>query len=297
MKKTYYEWIEKNCSRLDKQTVIVTGGDGTIGRNICDYLGRLGANIIIASHDINECEKVKNNLLEKYPNNLIEAKYIDLSKNETIYAFIETVKKYNPKYLINNAGVFHLPKIINDDGNELTFSINYLGAFILIEGLKDLIKNNDGKIVNVGSISMTWYRNLDLSDLQYLNGTKKTKRYARTKAMLALNTLRLKKEGYPIDIAHPGGSITSLFDAKRGGFTKAFNKTIVPLARHLLPMPNKVALSIIYTLTHELEYGFWCGPKGAFKIYGYPGVYKLTKHLLDEKIQDYLYKQTITLLK
>lgn len=295
--KIYDKWVNKNCPRLDNKIVVVTGADGSIGYYICYYLLVLGAKIVMVVKDMNQGNACKDKLLQKFPKASISIEYIDLFDLDSIYAVLPKLNKYNPDYLINNAGVYHLPIKHNKEGLERTFCVNFYGPHLLTEGLIETISKNGGKIVSQCSVSVRWIRSFDFDDLNLDKTKNLTQKYGKTKVMMMLDSMRLKRKGVNIDLSHPGASATSLFASKRGGFTKAFNALIVPLMKFIFISPSKASLPTIYTLTHTLKYGEWVGPRGMFNIWGYPGVQKVNSKFLDNRGQDLLNEKVEQLIK
>jgi len=294
--KIYTKWVKAHCGTLENKTIVVTGGDGSIGYYICYYALFLGAKVIIASLDTNKCEIVKKDLLKVFPKASIEVKYIDLNKLDMIKPFVDTIAQYKPYILVNNAGVYHLPKQQNEYNIERTFAINYIGTSLLTQYMLPILKKNGGKVVYQSSISVKWFKKFELDDVFSNKEPKLTRCYGKSKKEVLMDALRLKREGYVIDFAHPGASATGLFDFKRGGFTKAFNKLIVPLMKLVFNSPSKASLGVVYALTHDLQYDEWAGPVHLFNFIGYPKVCKIPKACLDEKVQNELLIKTNSLL-
>jgi len=294
--KIYSKWVKKECGSLKGKNVVITGADGSIGYYISYYTLLLGANVIMAILNISKGEQAKKELLKVFPKANITIKYVDLNKLDTIRPFVKTLQEYKPDILVNNSGVYHLPREMNDYKIERTFSINYFGTSLLTQLMLPLLKERNGKIVYQTSISTTWFKKLDLNDLFGLKIKKETKYYSLTKKLALLNGLRLKRAGENVDFAHPGASPTGLFDYKRGGFSRAFTKYVVPLMRPLFNSPSKASLSAIYAMTHDLKYDEWVGPIIFFHLNGYPHVSKISKTNLDSEMQNELLIKTNALV-
>lgn len=120
---------QSSDNRLDKKTIIVTGGTSGIGEKTVQNLTiKHGAKVIIPSRDLKKCEESKvahlnqykkwveePNSFEKYfqsqgdpkklsnPENLIECRYCDLKSFKSVKEFADSIEKVDA--LINNAGV------------------------------------------------------------------------------------------------------------------------------------------------------------------------------------------------
>jgi len=48
----YKKWLDKNTTRLDGKTIGITGSTGGLGKEICLFLGYLGANLVLINRNI-----------------------------------------------------------------------------------------------------------------------------------------------------------------------------------------------------------------------------------------------------
>src|SRR5574344_912198 len=151
--KIYDKWVKKTCSNLNNKTVVITGADGSIGYYISYYSLLLGASIVMVSVNMEKSEKCRSDLLKVFPKAKITCKYIDLNNLGTSEPLVKTFKDYHPDILVNNSGVYHLPKLINDYNLERTFCINYFGTSLLTQLMLPLLKERNGKVVFQTSIS------------------------------------------------------------------------------------------------------------------------------------------------
>ncbi len=289
--KLYKKWIDKNVKRLDGDLAIVTGADGSIGYFITYYLIYLGAKVVMAVRDINKANNLKDKILEQIPNGVIYVEHLDLFNINSIKEAVPILEKYNPKYLINNAGVYHLPVMKNKEGIERTFCINFYGQYLATKELIPVIKKNEGKIINQCSISTTWakVKKLNFNDLNFDNEKNLTQKYAKTKIAMILATLKAKEAGIDMVLVHPGASATSLFSSSRGGFSKHFDRIIMPLMKLIFISPSKASLSTLFALNHDTKFDEWIGPRGLFHIWGYPKVSKIKKEFLsNDLIEEFL---------
>ncbi len=289
----YLKWIDKNCNKLNDEIVVITGGYGTIGFNITYYLVYLGAKIVMLARDFKKANICKERILKDFPNAKIDILYVDLFDIESIDKILPTLIKYKIKYFISNAGIYHLPKLKNKYGLERTLTVNFYAVYKLINGLKETIARNNGKIILQSSISINFvnFKKIDFDDLNFDNTKNLTLKYAKTKALLTIYGLYLKRKGVNIEIVQPGVVATGLFSASRGGFSKLFINTIVPLMKVLFISPSKGALPCLFALNKNSKYGYWFGPRGFLKIYGYPNVQKINKKNLNAEFQDILVKK------
>ena len=135
----------------DKKTV-VTGATGGIGNSIIEKFHTNGAKILGTGTNEQKLEMLKKNfqgiLLEKF----------DISKHEEIEKFVDSVCDQLggcPEILINNAGITkdNLSLRMSPIEWKQVIDINLTSTFLLCKFfLKKMIKNKNGKIINITSI-------------------------------------------------------------------------------------------------------------------------------------------------
>ena len=141
------------------KTAIITGGAGGIGFGIAQRLAADGFNIAI--FDIKEESDVSEKLagLEAAGSDTMYFRG-DIAKVEACRAFVEKViEKYRKiDVLVNNSGV--APKVRADmldtteESMDYVFGVNIKGAFFMTQAVaRRMIKENDGIIVNISSVS------------------------------------------------------------------------------------------------------------------------------------------------
>ena len=153
---------------------LVTGASSGIGRDMARYLFGLGYNLIITARNIDELNKLKNELL-KHENELNEEKSAkieksnevtksrkiivikeDLSKKENCIDLYEKTKQIDLNLLVNNAGFGVFGNFTETDlEKEINLiNTNITAVHILTKlYLKDMCKKNKGIILNVASIA------------------------------------------------------------------------------------------------------------------------------------------------
>ena len=285
--KNYTKWIDKHCSSLKDKNIFVLGATGSLGEETCSYLSYLNGNVYIVVRSENKGLKLIQELKNKYPSNNYYLKLLDLSSIDSVYSFVEDIKNIHIDYFISCAGVYHLERVRTKDNMEIHFATNYYNQVKLIELLKDKIKEDKGKIIVLGSISYRFGK-IDFSDIEALKVKNQTVMYGKTKRLFIIHLLSLIRKGYPITIVHPGVSATGLFSPKKGKFSAFFGKLIFPLMKVIFMHPKKSALNLMYALNHEVEYSYQVGPRGLFRIWGYPIKYKFHKSVLKIDTQEKL---------
>lgn len=136
------------------KTILITGATRGIGAQIAKDLLKLGANLILTGTNENQIENLNQEMIFKKN----KAKYFVLNpiQKNTVKSFLEIMKNYNNiDCIVNNAGINRL-NYINEtkikDFNEL-IDVNLKLPFEIIRNISNkMIKNNYGRIVNIGSI-------------------------------------------------------------------------------------------------------------------------------------------------
>ena len=137
---------------LKNQNIILTGATGVLGGSILAKLNQANANIIATGTNQTKLDILKN----KFEN--IKIKKFDISNHSSIEEFIEECNiifdnKIN--ILINNAGITldNLTIRMKDEEWNRVINLNLTSSFFLSKyTIKKMLKNKDGKIINITSI-------------------------------------------------------------------------------------------------------------------------------------------------
>jgi NAD(P)-dependent dehydrogenase (short-subunit alcohol dehydrogenase family) len=116
---------------FDGKTVLITGANSGLGFGMAVEAARRGARVIMAGRSgmPEKGEEVK----KRSGSDRVEMRYLDLSKIETIHAFVDALRKdgIKPDVTILNAGVALPFARKTDSGIEEMFLVNYLSNVIL----------------------------------------------------------------------------------------------------------------------------------------------------------------------
>ena len=137
---------------LKNQNIILTGATGVLGGSILAKLNQANANIIATGTNQTKLDILKN----KFKN--IKIKKFDVSNHSSIEEFINECNiifdnKIN--ILINNAGITldNLTIRMKDEEWNRVINLNLTSSFFLSKyTIKKMLKNKDGKIINITSI-------------------------------------------------------------------------------------------------------------------------------------------------
>lgn len=135
-------WVPEN------ELVLLTGGNGGIGRQIMEDLSEKGVRVVILDIQRPTAKLPKNVIF--YETDITSA--ASLSERAT---FIRDTHG-DPTIIVNNAGVFHHGSILEKSEFELrqTFDVNTISHFLIMkEFLPALIRRNKGHVITMASIA------------------------------------------------------------------------------------------------------------------------------------------------
>ena len=127
--------------------VLITGGEGGLGKSICGKFLQLGAKVIVTT--------TKKELVNKKTSKKIYM-HLNYNNKNSVQNFLNNLRKIKKiDILINNAGINQLSYIneIDEKYLEEIYGVNLKGPIIMTKQIsKIMIKNRSGKIVNISSI-------------------------------------------------------------------------------------------------------------------------------------------------
>jgi len=228
---------------------IVTGANGTIGKEIVKGLCKSGHGIVLACRRREAGEKTieqigKETNLSKDNMKVME---VDLSSQESIRKFVSDFKSTHENLhgLIQTASIVSPTKQLSADKVELTFATNVMPYFLLMELLSDILKKTGpSRIVNVSS---NYAGHMDLSDLQFdkrqYNHDSAYRQSKQAERMLSwVYAEKLKDTPVTVNACHPGVTTSPLLNAimSGGGADSPEKAAVVPLFCALNPDLEKV---------------------------------------------------------
>lgn len=185
---------------------LVTGASSGIGYSIARYLSRIGYDLIVVARR-RDC---LNNLMNECSTD-VKIIDMDLSIISNMYKLHEMTENENIDILVNNAGVGLYGEFydINTSKEISMLNLNVIATDVLTKlFLKDMVKRNSGKILNVSSI------------LGFMPGPLMSSYYASkayiTSMSRAINTeLKMKKINVSISTLC-AGSVDTNFNSDLG---------------------------------------------------------------------------------
>lgn len=280
-------WTASDIPNLTGKRAIVTGSTAGLGVVIVTELAAHGAAVTLAARNPAKAEEVRKRILAEHPTATIDVAVVDVASLKSVRAFATSWLATNKKLdiLVNNAGVMAVPKReVTDDGFELQFGTNHLGAFALTMLLMPAIRKTPGaRVVAVASNAHRAGR-IDFDDLMREKKYSAWSAYGQSKLANLLFTSELQRRFVLAKVdaiavaGHPGWAATDLVASgpmkDRGALAKAVGR----LGNRVGAQPAwQGALPILYAATAADVVGNdYFGPDGRGELKGYPALAQRT---------------------
>ncbi|MER5783258.1 SDR family NAD(P)-dependent oxidoreductase [Streptomyces mobaraensis] len=194
------------------RTVLVTGATSGIGWETARLLAGRGDTVILHAPDRATGDAAVTRLAAAGANRLrLRLLVADFSRLDEVRAMAARVADEHPALdvLVNNAAVAAPERrTVTDDGNELSFQVNFLAAYLLTHELRGPLSARPGsRVVNVSS---SMHRTASIA----WNDPQRAKRYSRLAAyaqsQLALTIFAREQAPWTSVSVHPGVCDTAL---------------------------------------------------------------------------------------
>ncbi|MGH3674956.1 MAG: SDR family NAD(P)-dependent oxidoreductase [Mycobacterium sp.] len=249
--------------------IIVTGGNGGVGKATATALAAAGHSVLITGRDVPKAEQAAAEMVGD-----VEVAHLDLGVLASVRKFADSVDTVD--VLVNNAGVLGLPLTRTADGFEAHMGTNYLGHFALTCLLGDRIKD---RVVSVTSMNYQFSR-LCLDDLNWHNREySKWAAYGQSKLAVMLFTNELARRGVRAIAADPGGADSDIARYSTGYLGWTYRQRWL---RNFPQSAKTAARSSVLAATTDLPSGTYLAPR--FKQFGKPRVTKPVKKARDPEM-------------
>lgn len=229
------------------ETIIVTGGAGGIGSDLCKGLAADGLKVVVADYNEEAAEKIAAEI--RSAGGDATASRVDVGDRQSVAAMVQqTLNKYGRlDYLFNGAGVMtRIPVVeLADEEWDRVLRINLKGTFLCSQAAAaHMIPKKRGRIISIASG-------------RGVAGQARAAHYAASKAGVIAFTKSLAMELAPYDITVncicPGATDTPM--ARAGSSAEDFKKreAVPPLMDGLTKKEEIVGL-IRYLLSDATRY-------------------------------------------
>lgn len=211
---------------MTSPTILITGATDGIGKQTALDLAERGARILLHGRDpargqaaVDEIRAALGPAGSHAALEYFNADFASLAQVRRLAADVQA-RHGRLDGLIANAGVFMQEHRLSDDGFEMTFAVNHLAHFLLINLLLDLLKRSAPARIIVVASTVHYNGRLALDDLNAERRFDGYAAYAGSKLANVLFTYaladRLKGTGVTANCLHPGVIGTKLL---RTGWT------------------------------------------------------------------------------
>ena len=228
---------------LSGKVAIVTGGGRGIGLKMAEGLAEVGANIVLCSRKMENCQKAAQDLAKLGVKTLAMA--CDVKSPESIQAVVEkTLKEFGRlDILVNNSGVTWggTPEDYALEGWEKVMDTNMTGAFLFSQMAgRAMIRQKSGSIINIASVMGVIGMESDVADAIAYSASKGalitfTKDLAAKWAQYNIRVNAIAPGWFPTDmtkwvLVNHGKKILSLVPMGRFGDPEELKGAVVYLA-------------------------------------------------------------------
>lgn len=263
---TVQKWLKDSAKSLKGKLIAITGSTGGIGKELCVFLARLGANIVLVDRNPAKSNTLKKQILKDFPNTEIYLITADMEDFSSVRTATDKLISLKPYAIILNAGAYSIPRKTTNLGFDNLFQINFVSPYYMAKKLMPTFEKNGGRVVAVGSIAHT-YSKANPKDIDFKSIKANSKAYGNAKRFLMFSLWELFEDKSPpfLAITHPGITFT--------GITNHYPKLIFAIIKHpmkfIFMKPKMAALSILKGLFDYTPHNEWIGPR-FFGIWGLP---------------------------
>jgi len=225
---------------LEGKDCVVTGANSGIGKELSRELARAGARVFMVCRNRAKGQAALEEIASDTGNDNVVLLSADVSSMASLRAFAQDFEARTPKVdiLMNNAGVYLPQRMVSEDGHEMMFATNHLGAFAITALLMPkLIAADRPRVVTTSSMGHKLSR-LDWDDLDCERRFGALRQYGTSKLMNILFTRELarRQEKIAASCFHPGAVGTNFAQQEPGALG-----SLVKLGKLFLRTPKKGA--------------------------------------------------------
>lgn len=261
----FEKWLKQNTSSLQGKTIAISGSTGGLGEQVCNFVAKLGGDLILLNRNKEKTEAQMSILIDKYgiKVKMIKVDMVDIC---SVKEMCEELKKEKVDFLILNAGAYSLPRKKASTGYDQVFQINFISPYFIVKQMLPSLKESKAKLVVVGSIAHK-YSKINEKDIDFSNVKAPRKVYGNAKRFLMFSLFELFKnqKDATLSICHPGITPTNI--------TSHYSKFIQAIVKYPMKMvfssPKKASLNVVKGIFENCPGYSWIGPR-VCDIWGRP---------------------------
>jgi NAD(P)-dependent dehydrogenase (short-subunit alcohol dehydrogenase family) len=145
---------------LSGKSVVVTGATSGIGLAVARQMARAGAFVIGVGRSAERNARAEAEVRGAGPAARVTYLLADLGSQAQVRRLADGIKRTladagfdGLDALVNNAGVYMTPKVMTEDGIEMTFAVDHLAGFLLTHELLDPLRRAKGRVLTTSSYS------------------------------------------------------------------------------------------------------------------------------------------------
>ena len=229
------------------KVILITGGAGGIGSDICRGLAADGLTVVVADYVKEAADDIVSEICEEKGH--ATAIHVDVGDSQSVTRMVEeTVKNYGQiDYLLNGAGVMTRIPVVELPENEWdrVLRINLKGTFLCSQAAaRHMIPKKQGRIISIASG-------------RGVAGQPRAAHYAASKAGVIAFTKSLAAELAPYNITvnaiAPGATDTPM--SRAGSTPEQFQKRLeIPPLMNGLTTKEEIVGAIRYLLSDAAQY-------------------------------------------
>lgn len=142
--------------RLDGRVALVPGGAGYLGIQASDVLAELGADVVIASRDLERCRSAADEIGGRWPDRSVSAISLDVTDRQSVTAAISHVEQHHGRLdILANfswSGRKNSWDTIEEEDWDEDIEVSLKGPFLLAKACVPLLKRQGGVMLTVASM-------------------------------------------------------------------------------------------------------------------------------------------------
>jgi NAD(P)-dependent dehydrogenase (short-subunit alcohol dehydrogenase family) len=235
---------------------LVTGANRGIGREIAFGLAKAGARVLVHARTVEHATAAVEELRANSGNTLIQGFAADFQDQGQVRRLAADLRHATDRLdvLVNNAGVYHVHRVMTADNHEATFAVNHLAPFILTRELLSLLEASaPARVINVSSEAHQ--RATNVEDWESRQSYSGYQAYARSKLANVMFSYdlahRLEATGVTVNACHPGLVDTGIIET---GMSRWWSRWAIPIAKRIaIPVEEGAKTPLYLAMSADVE--------------------------------------------